>query len=123
MLNRRALVVLFLVLTAILAAVIGNAAYPRDLDGRYAASPLKGWFDGLRSSKGPCCSDADGSALADVDWRSDNGRYAVRIDGVWLDVPDEAVLREPNKDGRTIVWPMHGIAGTTIRCFIAGSMT
>lgn len=122
MLNRRALVVLLFALAAIFSAAV-NAAYPRDLDGRYAASPLKGWFDSLRSGKGPCCSDADGTALADVDWRSDNGHYAVRIDGVWIDVPDEAVLREPNKDGRTIVWPIPGIAGTTIRCFIAGSMT
>lgn len=28
---------------------------------------LKAWFDSLRSGKGPCCSDADGSALQDSD--------------------------------------------------------
>ena len=39
----------------------------RDPDGRYANSPLKQWFDSLRSGKGPCCSDADGSAVSDVD--------------------------------------------------------
>jgi len=43
--------------------------YARD-DGRYANSALKPWFDGLRSGKGPCCSDADGYALSDVDWQS-----------------------------------------------------
>src|SRR6478735_1054910 len=29
---------------------------------------LKAWFDGLRSGKGSCCSDADDSALSDTDW-------------------------------------------------------
>ena len=43
-----------------LAADRGEA---RDPDGRYANSPLKQWFDSLKSGKGPCCSDADGYAL------------------------------------------------------------
>ena len=37
-------------------------------DGRYANSPLKQWFDGLASGKGPCCSFADGRKIEDVDW-------------------------------------------------------
>jgi hypothetical protein len=84
---------------------------------------LKQWFDGLRSSKGPCCSDADGSALADVDWESKGGHYRVRLDGEWIDVPDEAVITEPNRIGRTMVWPLRGYLGLTIRCFMPGSMT
>jgi hypothetical protein len=55
-------------------------AFARD-DGRYAASPLKEWFDSLKSKNGPCCSDADGTALSDVDWESRDGRYRVRIGG------------------------------------------
>jgi len=31
-------------------------AAARDIDGRYANSPLKSWFESLRSSKGPCLS-------------------------------------------------------------------
>ena len=58
-----------------LAADPGEA---RDPDGRYANSPLKQWFDSLKSGKGPCCSDADGYALSDVDWESGNGHYRVR---------------------------------------------
>src|ERR1700733_15046013 len=46
----------------VVAAFIG-AVQARD-DGRYSLSPLKPWFDGLRSGKGPCCSDADGFALS-----------------------------------------------------------
>jgi len=89
----------------------------------HPASPLKPWFDSLKSGKGPCCSDADGTAVADPDWESKDGHYRVRIDGDWYDVPDDAVLTGPNRDGRTIVWPFHGYQGLTIRCFIPGSMT
>lgn len=102
------------------------ASYPglaRDPDGRYANSPLKQWFDSLRSGKGPCCSDADGSAVSDVDWESKSGHYRVRIDGEWYDVPDDAVITEPNRVGRTMVWPIHGYQGLSIRCFMPGSMT
>ena len=102
------------------------ASYPglaRDTDGRYANSPLKQWFDSLRSGKGPCCSDADGSAVSDVDWESKSGHYRVRIDGEWFDVPDEAVITEPNRVGRTMVWPIRGYQGLSIRCFMPGSMT
>ena len=95
----------------------------RDLDGRYANSPLKQWFDSLKSGKGPCCSDADGSAVSDVDWESNDGRYRVRIEGEWFDVPEDAVITEPNRVGRTMVWPIKGYQGLTIRCFMPGSMT
>ncbi len=95
----------------------------RDPDGRYASSPLKQWFDSLKSGKGPCCSDADGSAVSDVDWESKNGRYRVRIDGEWHDVPEDAVITEPNRVGRTMVWPIRGYLGLSIRCFMPGSMT
>jgi len=95
----------------------------RDPDGRYANSPLKQWFDSLKSGKGPCCSDADGTAVSDVDWESANGHYRVRLDGEWVDVPDEAVITEPNRVGRTMVWPIRGYLGITVRCFMPGSMT
>jgi hypothetical protein len=95
----------------------------RDPDGRYANSPLKQWFDSLKSGKGPCCSDADGSAVSDVDWESKAGRYRVRIDGEWHDVPEDAVITEPNRVGRTMVWPIKGYLGVSIRCFMPGSMS
>ncbi|WP_245315699.1 hypothetical protein [Bradyrhizobium yuanmingense] len=58
------------------AALIGLAAEARD-DGRYANSPLKGWFESLKSKGGgPCCSDADGTALDDVDWETRDGSRA-----------------------------------------------
>jgi len=106
----------------ILVSVLIGTVQARD-DGRYSQSPLKPWFDSLRSGKGPCCSDADGFVISDPDWESKSGHYRVRIDNEWVDVPDDAVITEPNRAGRTMVWPVKGTLGTSIRCFIPGSMT
>lgn len=97
-------------------------------NGQYAQSPLKGWFDSLKSGKGPCCSDADGTALSDVDWDFKDGHYRVRVEGQWIVVPDEAVLTQPNLAGRTMVWPIYyrtmgAPVRIEIRCFLPGSMT
>jgi len=121
------------IVAAFVLACMWSYAYPRD-DGRYANSPLKPWFDSLKSGKGPCCSDADGTALSDVDWESVNDpakpavHYRVRIENAWWDVPDEAVIKEPNRAGRTMVWPVYhsaygGPLTVEIRCFIAGTMS
>lgn len=111
-----------------------TSASGRDVDGRFAQSPLKSWFDGLRSGRGPCCSDADGSVVKDADWETKDGHYRVRVPQfgylspgqeqvmVWVDVPDDAVITEPNKFGRTMVWPMYGMSGVSIRCFIPGAL-
>lgn len=98
-------------------------------DGRYAASPLKPWFDSLRNGENEgCCSDADGTALADIDWEADAEGYRVRIEGRWWRVPPKAVLTTANRVGRTMVWPVYSREGTKlidlrVRCFIPGSMT
>ena len=109
---------------ALLIALAAPPSSARDRGQFVNSSPeMKAWFDGLRSGKGPCCSDADGSAVSDVDWETRNGHYRVRIDGEWVDVPDDAVITEPNRVGRTMVWPMRGYQGVSIRCFMPGSMT
>ena len=107
---------------AIILAMWVSYAWPHD-----SARPwLDKWFDGLHSGKGPCCSDADGTALSDVDWDAKDGHYRVRIEGQWWDVPDEAVITEPNQAGVTMVWPVY-LRGPIrvhieIRCFIVGTM-
>lgn len=121
-----------LLVLAVLMAV-STVGVARDVGGRYAASPLKPWFDSLRSGKGLCCSDADGSVVQDADWDSRNGHYRVRLsvylgDGKtemqWIEVPDDAVITEPNRAGRTMVWPIAGYHNElTIRCFMPGSMS
>jgi hypothetical protein len=97
------------IFSTVVALLIG-AVEARD-DGRYMQSPLKPWFDSLKSGKGPCCSVADGLAVSDPDWESKNGHYRVRLQNEWIDVPDDAVITEPNLAGRTMVWPVKGLSG------------
>jgi hypothetical protein len=105
-------------------AMASHFGYARDRGQFASATPeLKAWFDGLKSGNGPCCSDADGTTLSDVDWQSDHGHYRVRLDCEWVDVADEAVITEPNRVGTTMVWPLRGYLGLTIRCFMPGSMS
>lgn len=97
-----------------------------------AAHPeLNAWFDNLASGKGVCCSFTDGVVIEDADWESHDGHYRVHLQRKneegepfeWVDVPDEAVITEPNRDGRTMVWPIYGYLGIAIRCFMPGSMS
>jgi hypothetical protein len=128
----RAIAILAAIALIILVAMLVGA-HARDLDGRYANSPLKPWFDHLASGKGLCCSMADGETVEDPDWEvhsstgtptETNGtHYRVRLEGIWIDVPDDAVITEPNRAGRTMVWPMYMDGKVAIRCFMPGSMT
>ena len=103
------------------ASMLTGAPLAARDDGRYANSPLKSWFDSLRSGRGPCCSDADGTVVSDVDWESKDGHYRVRLEGEWIDVPDDAVITQPNLAGRTMVWPMpRDGEPPLIRCFMPG---
>jgi hypothetical protein len=111
----------FAILFAV-SLVAARLAHARDPDGRYANSPLRGWFEQLASKKGRCCSDADGRALSDVDWTSHDGHYRVLIDGEWVDVPDDALITEPNRAGPTMVWPTWLDGHPQVRCFLPGSM-
>jgi hypothetical protein len=109
-----------LVLSVTAALLISNAD-ARDLDGRYGNSSLKQWFDQLASGKGRCCSIADGEVVDDSDWDFRDGHYRVRLDGNWLDVPNDAVVNEPNRVGKTMVWPLNRFDGLGIRCFMPTS--
>ena len=108
-------------LLMVLAIVPAVSVWARD-DGRYGHSPLKSWFDNLASGKGLCCSFADGFSIRDVDWDVIDGRYRVRLDGHWVEVPDAALVTEPNRFGPAVVWPYQDTDGVTqIRCFLPGA--
>jgi hypothetical protein len=121
------LLLLWAVISLAIALALTHIVHAKD-DGRYANSPLKGWFDSLKSGKGPCCSDADGVVVKDPDWDNDHGHYRVKLDGKWIDVPDDAVITEPNRAGVTMVWPLYQFMGgqpvglISIRCFMPGSL-
>ena len=134
--SRRLKTRLSIALAALLLGLAPQPGHARDR-GQFANSnpEIKEWFESLHSGKGPCCSDADGTAISDADWESKDGHYRVRVprygyliggqqqELVWVDVPEEAVITEPNRVGRTMVWPIYGYLGLTIRCFMPGSMT
>ena len=101
--------------------MLATSAVARD-DGRYADSPLKAWFESRSSDFGSCCSDADGYFVADVDRESDHDHYRVRIDNEWVAVPDGAVITEPNKARRTMVWKHYIDGHPRVRCFMRGTM-
>ena len=106
----------------LMALLLLAPARARD-DGRYANSPLKQWFDQLASRKGLCCSFADGKSIADVDWDMQGGHYRVRLEGIWIPVPDEALIVESNRFGQAVVWPYVENGQTLIRCFMPGALT
>ena len=83
-------------LSLVVACLVGTVT-ARDLDGRYVNSPLKQWFDNLKSGRGLCCSMADGQSVADPDWESKDGHYRVHLENNWIDVPDDALITEPNR--------------------------
>jgi len=46
----------------------------------------------------------------------------VHLEGKWVNVPDEAVIIEPNRAGHTMVWPYYLQGEPIIRCFLPGAM-
>jgi len=53
---------------------------------------------------------------------SKGGHYRVRLEANDR-CARRSVITEPNRVGRTMVWPLRGYLGLTIRCFMPGSMT
>ncbi len=115
---------------SVLAACLApSPSASRDLDGKWAQNDpgLHAWFNGLASGHGLCCSFADGRTIDDPDIDMNGSHYRVRIDGNWIDVPDDAVVTVPNKLGRAVVWPFNQFDEqtktyrTAIRCFLPGA--
>jgi len=115
------IVVVFMFLVAVLlgAVAIVGLAHAHD----HARPELNGWFDKLQSNNGICCSGNDGRTVLDADWESRDGHYRVRLENEWYDVHDDAVVKVPNIDGRTVVWPIRYQGRTIIRCFMPGEMS
>jgi hypothetical protein len=99
---------------------IGFGAQAFD-NGQYDNVPsnIRAWFKSVRSARGiPCCDIADGHRT-DYDMRAN--AYWVPIEGKWMQVPDEAVLRNTgNPTGDAVVWYSKYGDHVVIRCFAPG---
>ncbi len=129
----RFLALLILSLFALVIA-LGSMAFAHD----HSRPELTPWFKQLKSGKGLCCDGTDALHLSDVDWKNEGGRYKVKIpksgedmaravagetvETIWVDVPIEAVITEPNLAGSALVWPIYGYMGASIRCFMPGAL-
>jgi hypothetical protein len=105
------------VFVALMFAVVAAFAHDHNRPG------LDDWYGGLQSQYGTCCGGPaiDATTLDGTDWDTKDGHYRVRLEGEWVIVPDGAVLNQPNKDGRTLIWATKGYGGIwTVRCFMPG---
>jgi hypothetical protein len=102
---------------------------------------LSKWFEKLHDRKGDlCCDGSEAMHLSEVDWEINGNRYRVRVpttsggfqramagatnvETEWVYVPDDAVIDEPNRANVTLVWPLYGPMGVSVRCFMPGTMT
>jgi hypothetical protein len=105
---------------ALTAFVLCSPASAHD-NGQFGDVPeeIRAWFKSVKSPQGiPCCDISDGHRT-DYDMRDNH--YWVPIDGNWVEVPAEAVLKDlGNPVGDAVVWYtlFHGKA--YIRCFVPG---
>jgi hypothetical protein len=90
---------------------------------------LDDWYRSLQSKgAGHCCDKSEAKQLDGSDWDMKDGHYLVRFEGSWLDVPDSALVKQPNLVGPALVWiyfysPMGGKSMPLVRCFMPGTMT
>lgn len=108
----------------LLATSLGTAALAHE----HSRPDLDAWFQSLESGNGPCCDGPgkDATHLEDPDWRvvteGGSSHYEVRRNGRWEVVPDKAVLRQPNRCGKALIW--YGAWDKNlIRCFMPGTMS
>lgn len=98
--------------------LLASTSYAVDR-GQYENVPdhIRSWFKGVRSPSGmPCCDISDGHRT-DYDVR--HGTYWVPIDGVWVQVPEKAIVRNGgNPVGEAVVWYIRHGNDIIISCFV-----
>lgn len=103
---------------AIIAALLGATVAAHD----HHYPELDNWYRSLQANGVPCCSGHEATPLSDVEWRSHEGHYQVRLDDNWIDVPDKAIVKAPNLAGKTLVWVFNANGHPLVRCFLPGTM-
>jgi hypothetical protein len=118
----------------ILAIVVGLGPIAL-ADGHDHHRPdLKAWFQSLKSESGVACCDDGEAEHVEAAWDMARGGYKVFLknpakpneSGKWFDVPDHAIVKQPNLNGVAMAWwyPFYDVDGTMtpqVRCFIPGA--
>jgi hypothetical protein len=112
-----------------LLVLVASPAIARD-NGRYAQvdPKIRQWFRNQLSPKtgGNCCDEAAG-VYAEEDIRGEH--YWTRFpqsNGEWMQVPDDVVINDPNRNGAPVVWwyyernPVSKQRELKIRCYAVG---
>ena len=89
---------------------------------------MKTWIKSLTDEQGICCGGPAGARKAEaVSRNTDAGFYRVKVGQEWLFVPDEAVIKRPNRLGDAVVWVEYegdifsGELTPLVRCFLPAS--
>lgn len=105
---------------ALAALVLCTPALAHD-NGQFKDVPpaIREWFKSVKSQMGiPCCDIADGHRT-EYDMREN--KYWVPINGQWVEVPPDAVLKDVgNPVGDAVVWYSIFNDSVIIRCFVPG---
>jgi hypothetical protein len=108
-------------LRAVFAALIMCSPALAHDNGQFGDVPdnVRAWFKAVKSHQGvPCCDIADGHPT-DFDIREN--QYWVPINGTWMPVPPEAVIKDDgNPTGEAVVWYSAYGNQVYIRCFVPG---
>ena len=108
---------------ALVVASMGVTATVHAIDrGQFKDVPdeIRAWFKGVMGPNGvPCCDVSDGHRTR-YDMRE--GLYWVPVDGQWVPVPANSVIRNAgNPIGDAVVWYVQREGAVYIRCFVPAS--
>jgi hypothetical protein len=140
--NQLLALVLLAIFLAVVKTALGRELYP----GQFAQVPKeeRDWFKSQKApnSSVPCCDESDG-IYAEEELRGDKywtqfvwkrciyqGRVVMPADLIgiecseapsgWMEVPDDVVIRNPNRHGAPVVWWRIDRQQLSIRCYVPG---
>jgi len=95
---------------------------------RHVSPDVKTWITTLTDDLGICCGGLAGALRPQaVNWNDDTNFYRVKVGDQWLFVPDEAIIKSPNRIGDAVVWLeyegdiLSGELTPLVRCFLPAS--
>lgn len=120
-------IVLVFIIASILMAMVVWGATSIGWTHEHDRPDLDTWFSRLYNKKGgSCCNGEDNRPLEAV-WSTEGAdgkqHYRVKIEGKWVDVPDDALVDQPNKYGPALVWYYRSGDTFLIRCFMPGTLS